>query len=75
VHSFRSNGHLWGWTAPGHGALGPWTRSDRGYLIEFANRSPDLAVGVALMISSRSGQVCAGTGSIFARRASARSRD
>ena len=70
VRSFRYNGHLWGWTALGDGALGLWTRSDQGYLIEFASRCPDLAFDVTLMISSRGGQVFAGTDSIFVRRAS-----
>jgi len=70
VRSFRYNGHLWGWTALGDGALGLWTRSDQGYLIEFASRCPDLAFDVTLMISSRGGQVFAGTDSIFVRRVS-----
>jgi hypothetical protein len=70
VRSFRYNGHLWGWTALGDGALGLWTRSDQGYLIEFATRCPDLEFDVALMISSRGGQVFAGTDSIVVRRAS-----
>jgi Family of unknown function (DUF6491) len=70
VRSFRYNGHLWGWTALGDGALGLWTRSDQGYLIEFARRCPDLEFDVALMISSRGGQVFAGTDSIVVRRTS-----
>ena len=70
VRSFRYNGHLWGWTALGDGALGLWTRSDQGYLIEFANRCPDLEFDVTLRISSRGGQVFAGTDTIFVRRAS-----
>jgi hypothetical protein len=70
VRSFRYNGHLWGWSALGDGSLGLWTRSDQGYLIEFARRCPDLEFDVALMISSRGGQVFAGTDSIVVRRTS-----
>jgi hypothetical protein len=70
VRSFRYNGHLWGWAALGDGGLGLWTRSDQGYLIEFRNPCRDLAFDVTLMISSRGGQVFAGTDSIVVRRAS-----
>lgn len=68
VRSFQSPGRLWGWRALGDSALTVWTSGSRGFLLELANRCPDLPFASSIGLTNRSGRVSAGFDSVVVRR-------
>lgn len=68
VRGFQYTGRIWRWTALGDSALALWTRSNRGYLIEFFGRCPDLSFAASITVSNRVGRVSAGFDSITVHR-------
>jgi Family of unknown function (DUF6491) len=68
VRSFDSPARLWGWRALGDSALTVWTSKTQGFLLELANRCPEMAVASAIGLTTRNDQVAAGLDSIVMQR-------
>lgn len=68
VRSFMYPGRIWRWTALDDRTMAIWTRSNRGYLIGFFARCPDLSFASSISMSSRAGRVSAGFDSVTVRR-------
>jgi len=68
VRSFHSPGRLWGWRAVGDSALTVWTSSNQGFLLELANRCPDMAFASTIGLTTRTGRVSAGFDSVVVQR-------
>lgn len=64
VRSFNHTGTLWGWRALGDSALTVWPSGNRGYLLEFWGRCPDLAFATSIGLTNRTGRVSAGFDSV-----------
>jgi hypothetical protein len=69
VRSFHSPGRLWGWRAIGDSALTVWTSSNRGFLLELANRCPEMGFATKIGVTTRTNSVHAGFDSVVVRRA------
>jgi len=68
VRGFQSPGRLWGWRAIGDSALTVWTSSSRGYLLELANRCPDMVFASSIGLTTRASRVSAGFDSVVIHR-------
>jgi hypothetical protein len=68
VPSFHSPARLWGWRALGDSALTVWVSKDEGFLLELANRCPEMAVASAIGLTTRNDQVAAGLDSVVLQR-------
>jgi hypothetical protein len=73
VRSFHSPGRLWGWRAVGDSALTVWTSSSRGFLLELAQRCPDLVFASSIGLTTRTSRVSAGFDSVVIHRSGAQS--
>ncbi len=72
VRSFHSPSRLWGWRAVGDSALTVWTSSNRGYLLELAQRCPDMPFALSIGLTTRASRVAAGFDSVVVYRSGAR---
>jgi hypothetical protein len=68
VRSFHSPGRLWGWRAVGDSALTVWPTSSRGFLLELAQRCPDLPFASSIGLTTRTSRVSAGFDSVVIQR-------
>jgi hypothetical protein len=68
VGSFHSPARLWGWRALGDSALTVWTSKNEGFLLELANRCPEMAVASSIGLTTRNEQVAAGLDSVLIQR-------
>lgn len=68
VRSFHSPQRLWGWRAIGDSALTVWTSSNQGFLLELANRCPDMAFASTIGLTTRTGRVTAGFDGVVVQR-------
>jgi hypothetical protein len=68
VRSFHSPGRLWGWRALGDSALSVWTSSNQGFLLELAQRCPDMTFASSIGLTTRTGRVAAGFDSVVVHR-------
>jgi hypothetical protein len=68
VRSIQFTGRLWGWRSLGDSALTVWTSSNRGFLLELANRCPDMVFASSIGLTTRTSRVSAGFDSVVVRR-------
>ena len=68
VGSFHSPARLWGWRALGDSALTVWTSKSQGFLLELANRCPEMAVASSIGLTTRNDQVAAGLDNVVIQR-------
>jgi Family of unknown function (DUF6491) len=64
VRSFHHPGRLWGWRAVGDSAMTVWPSGNRGYLLEFFGRCPELSFATSIALTNRTGRVSAGFDSV-----------
>lgn len=64
IGSFQTTGRLWGWRALGDSALTVWTRRDQGFLLDLADRCPDLPFATTIGLTTRGSRVSAGFDSV-----------
>jgi hypothetical protein len=72
IPSFHSLGRLWGWRAIGDSALTVWTSHNRGFLLELAQRCPDMAFATSIGLTTRTSRVSAGFDSVVVQRSGTR---
>ena len=73
VRSFHSPSRLWGWRALGDSALTVWTSSNQGFLLELAQRCPDMTFASSIGLTTRTSRVSAGFDSVVIHRSGVQS--
>ena len=73
VRSFHSPSRLWGWRALGDSALTVWTSSNQGFLLELAQRCPDMTFASSIGLTTRTSRVSAGFDNVVIHRSGVQS--